>query len=230
MYAVMRPLSDEHSGRARVPLANFGRAGIVRCRECRGYINPYASFTQAGKSWRCNMCGLLNDTPAAYYAPLQASGKRVDMAGEAWAPLFANCLLDDKLRVTRHEAVMRPTIAALSCLTGIIPTQQHVQPYKAEWAQVSELFRSREPVLSAPRAHMQQHHLRIMTVVGRLAMGSLHEPNTLCWDAHEYNTCSAQMHRLTNVLIRRASRVGAPHCGYTRNFRGKRWMPSLCVQ
>jgi len=44
-----------------VPIVNFGSAGVIRCRRCRTYVNPYVTFTDAGRKWRCNLCSLLND-------------------------------------------------------------------------------------------------------------------------------------------------------------------------
>jgi protein transport protein SEC24 len=34
---------------------------ITRCRRCRSYINPFVSFTEAGRRWKCNMCFAMND-------------------------------------------------------------------------------------------------------------------------------------------------------------------------
>ncbi|KAJ2545484.1 COPII subunit [Coemansia sp. RSA 1853] len=39
---------------------------IVRCRRCRTYINPFVAFTDGGRRWRCNMCGLSNDVPLTF--------------------------------------------------------------------------------------------------------------------------------------------------------------------
>ncbi|EGW32370.1 uncharacterized protein SPAPADRAFT_138597 [Spathaspora passalidarum NRRL Y-27907] len=39
---------------------------ISRCRRCRGYINPFITFAENGRRWRCNFCNLLNDIPAAF--------------------------------------------------------------------------------------------------------------------------------------------------------------------
>ncbi|KAI9837851.1 MAG: COPII subunit [Sarea resinae] len=39
---------------------------ISRCRRCRSYINPFASFLDHGHRWRCNMCNLTNDVPQAF--------------------------------------------------------------------------------------------------------------------------------------------------------------------
>lgn len=44
-----------------VPIVNFSPGGIVRCRRCRTYVNPYVTFTDGGRKWRCNICALLND-------------------------------------------------------------------------------------------------------------------------------------------------------------------------
>ncbi|OIR58284.1 MAG: protein transporter SEC24 [Amphiamblys sp. WSBS2006] len=37
--------------------------GIIRCKVCRTYINPYAEVLPGGTRWKCNICGALNDTP-----------------------------------------------------------------------------------------------------------------------------------------------------------------------
>lgn len=44
-----------------MPIVNFASTGIIRCRRCRTYVNPYVTFTDAGRKWRCNICSLLND-------------------------------------------------------------------------------------------------------------------------------------------------------------------------
>eukprot|EP00735_Rhodelphis_limneticus_P008820 TRINITY_DN2302_c0_g1::TRINITY_DN2302_c0_g1_i1::g.20823::m.20823 TRINITY_DN2302_c0_g1::TRINITY_DN2302_c0_g1_i1::g.20823 ORF type:complete len:1061 (-),score=273.42,sp/Q9SFU0/SC24A_ARATH/43.63/0.0,Sec23_trunk/PF04811.10/2.3e-73,Sec23_helical/PF04815.10/4.5e-25,Sec23_BS/PF08033.7/7.1e-22,zf-Sec23_Sec24/PF04810.10/1.1e-19,Gelsolin/PF00626.17/8.5e-07,Sen15/PF09631.5/0.00044 TRINITY_DN2302_c0_g1_i1:511-3654(-) len=62
-----------------VPLVNFGPAGIIRCKRCRTYINPFSTFTEGGRKWRCNICGLLNEVPADYYCTLDANGQRRDL-------------------------------------------------------------------------------------------------------------------------------------------------------
>eukprot|EP00249_Psilotum_nudum_P020257 c27624_g1_i1 orf=387-3641(-) len=75
--AVVHPLAEAPPGE-EVPVVNFGASGIVRCRRCRTYVNPYAVFTDGGRRWRCNVCGLLNEVPAEYFCPLDASGRRRD--------------------------------------------------------------------------------------------------------------------------------------------------------
>ncbi|CAN4083632.1 unnamed protein product [Withania somnifera] len=76
--AVVSPLAEAPDGE-EVPVVNFAPTGIVRCRRCRTYINPYVTFTDSGRKWRCNICALLNEVPGEYFAHLDASGRRVDL-------------------------------------------------------------------------------------------------------------------------------------------------------
>ncbi|XP_027349439.1 protein transport protein Sec24-like At3g07100 [Abrus precatorius] len=76
--AVVCPLAEPPDGE-EVPIVNFAPASVVRCRRCRTYVNPYVTFTEAGRKFRCNVCTLLNDVPSEYYAQLDATGKRVDL-------------------------------------------------------------------------------------------------------------------------------------------------------
>eukprot|EP01028_Stygiella_incarcerata_P011353 TRINITY_DN637_c0_g2_i2.p1 TRINITY_DN637_c0_g2~~TRINITY_DN637_c0_g2_i2.p1 ORF type:complete len:1023 (-),score=238.34 TRINITY_DN637_c0_g2_i2:882-3950(-) len=62
-----------------VPCVNFGSSGVIRCRRCRTYINPYINFLDGGRRWQCNVCRLVNDLPADYFCPLDVSGKRTDL-------------------------------------------------------------------------------------------------------------------------------------------------------
>ncbi|KAJ3703215.1 hypothetical protein LUZ61_006920 [Rhynchospora tenuis] len=75
--AVVHPLAESPNGE-EVPVINFGNAGVIRCRRCRTYINPYVTFADSGRKWRCNLCQLLNDVPAEYFSALDASGRRYD--------------------------------------------------------------------------------------------------------------------------------------------------------
>ncbi|CAL9079241.1 unnamed protein product [Musa textilis] len=76
--AVVHPLAEAPE-KEEVPIVNFGPAGIIRCRRCRTYVNPYVTFTDAGRKWRCNLCSLLNGVPGEYYCALDASGRRFDL-------------------------------------------------------------------------------------------------------------------------------------------------------
>ena len=61
-----------------VPVVNFGSAGVVRCRRCRTYINPYVGFIDGGKRWICNVCAQPNDVPVEYFCALDNNGRRRD--------------------------------------------------------------------------------------------------------------------------------------------------------
>ncbi|KAL3648810.1 Protein transport protein Sec24A [Castilleja foliolosa] len=76
--AVVCPMAESPTGE-EVPIVNFSTTGIIRCKRCRAYVNPFVSFTENGRKWRCNMCSLLNDVPGDYFAPVDASGRRVDL-------------------------------------------------------------------------------------------------------------------------------------------------------
>ncbi|KAF7121232.1 hypothetical protein RHSIM_Rhsim13G0029500 [Rhododendron simsii] len=76
--AVVCPLAEAPDGEV-VPVVNFTPSGIIRCRRCRTYVNPYVTFTDGGRKWRCNICAWLNDVSGDYFAHLDASGKRVDL-------------------------------------------------------------------------------------------------------------------------------------------------------
>ncbi|CAI9781212.1 unnamed protein product [Fraxinus pennsylvanica] len=76
--AVVCPLAEAPDGE-EVPIVNFATTGIIRCRRCRTYVNPYVTFADHGRKWRCNICSFLNDVPGDYFAHLDASGRRVDL-------------------------------------------------------------------------------------------------------------------------------------------------------
>lgn len=59
---------------------NFLNQGIMRCKKCRTYINPYVGWLSNGRQWRCNVCGMVNDTPPSYHCHLDQNGQRSDKA------------------------------------------------------------------------------------------------------------------------------------------------------
>eukprot|EP00252_Welwitschia_mirabilis_P006493 TRINITY_DN17387_c0_g1_i1.p1 TRINITY_DN17387_c0_g1~~TRINITY_DN17387_c0_g1_i1.p1 ORF type:complete len:1038 (+),score=215.63 TRINITY_DN17387_c0_g1_i1:303-3416(+) len=75
--AVVHPLAESPDGED-IPVIDFGPSGIVRCKRCRTYINPFVNFTDGGRRWRCNVCTLLNDVTGDYFAPLDINGRRQD--------------------------------------------------------------------------------------------------------------------------------------------------------
>ncbi|KAG4161724.1 hypothetical protein ERO13_D01G073800v2 [Gossypium hirsutum] len=66
--AVVCPLAEAPEGE-EVPVINFASTGIIRCRRCRTYVNPYVTFTDAGRKW----------LPGEYFANLDATGRRIDL-------------------------------------------------------------------------------------------------------------------------------------------------------
>lgn len=77
--AVVQPLAEDPDSESPVPVIGLTSAGIVRCRRCRTYVNPFMQFTDGGRRYRCNLCGLLNDVPVEYFCSLDEHGKRRDL-------------------------------------------------------------------------------------------------------------------------------------------------------
>ena len=77
--AMLRPLA-EPSGDGITPVVNFGACGVVRCKRCRTYINPFVDFTDNGRRWKCNLCGMVNDVASQYFSHLESNGKRADLS------------------------------------------------------------------------------------------------------------------------------------------------------
>ncbi|KAI5065089.1 hypothetical protein GOP47_0019784 [Adiantum capillus-veneris] len=75
--AVAHPLAQPPENE-EVPVIDFGSSGIIRCRRCRTYINPFAVFTDNGRRWKCNLCSLNNEVPSEYYCPVDQTGRRTD--------------------------------------------------------------------------------------------------------------------------------------------------------
>ncbi|KAI8339362.1 Sec23/Sec24 trunk domain-containing protein [Chlamydoabsidia padenii] len=61
---VLAPYRSLKEGDEPVPVVSD--SVIARCRRCRTYINPFVTFVEGGQRWKCNMCFLLNDVPAAF--------------------------------------------------------------------------------------------------------------------------------------------------------------------
>lgn len=58
---VIRPYQHLHDEVNPPPLNEDGL--VVRCRRCRSYMNPFVTFIEQGRRWRCNFCRLANDVP-----------------------------------------------------------------------------------------------------------------------------------------------------------------------
>lgn len=78
---IISPLAGPPANKTElVPIVNFGACGVIRCKQCRTYINPYVQFLDNGNLWKCNVCGLKNRVPPAYFNHLDRNGKRQDLA------------------------------------------------------------------------------------------------------------------------------------------------------
>lgn len=77
---VCQPMALDTTEQAPLDVVNFGTTGIIRCKKCRAYVNPYVNWLNNGRQWRCNVCGFVNDVPNAYFCQLdQETGQRRDV-------------------------------------------------------------------------------------------------------------------------------------------------------
>ena len=61
------------------PIASYGHtSAVIRCDDCRAYINPFTEFIEGGNRFKCNLCGATNNTPSSYHSPLDLAGNRED--------------------------------------------------------------------------------------------------------------------------------------------------------
>ncbi|KAL1921839.1 uncharacterized protein VTP21DRAFT_10481 [Calcarisporiella thermophila] len=61
---ILAPYKTTKEDEVQVPVVTD--TVIARCRRCRAYINPFVTFIEGGQRWKCNLCYLLNDVPAAF--------------------------------------------------------------------------------------------------------------------------------------------------------------------
>lgn len=72
---IVKPFGVASSGE-EFPAINIGGKPIVRCKECRAYVNPFIRFIDNGMKWICNFCGDVNNTESYYYSPTNKAGVR----------------------------------------------------------------------------------------------------------------------------------------------------------
>ncbi|KAL0582673.1 hypothetical protein ABG067_007357 [Albugo candida] len=78
------PHSQDFANRSHITIGveldviNFGSTGVVRCRHCRTYINPFVQWVDNGRRWRCNLCGVSNDVASSYFSHLKSNQQRQD--------------------------------------------------------------------------------------------------------------------------------------------------------
>ena len=75
---LVKPYGELPSGEP-IPHTDFNGKTIVRCRECRAYVNPFIKFIDNGTRWICNFCQIDNATESYYYSPTDETGIRNDI-------------------------------------------------------------------------------------------------------------------------------------------------------
>ena len=77
LAAIVQPYATVYAPE-HFPVVSFGaNQSIVRCTQCRSYINPFARFIEDGTKFICNICNATNVVPSSYYS-VMSNGERVD--------------------------------------------------------------------------------------------------------------------------------------------------------
>eukprot|EP01091_Cochliopodium_minus_P016258 TRINITY_DN6039_c0_g1_i1.p1 TRINITY_DN6039_c0_g1~~TRINITY_DN6039_c0_g1_i1.p1 ORF type:complete len:857 (+),score=251.64 TRINITY_DN6039_c0_g1_i1:26-2596(+) len=129
--AVIHPLAAG----IEIPVVDLGPAGVIRCKNCRAYINPFVEFIEGGRRWRCSFCYFSNEVHSSYYRELDSNGTRVDinerpeltngvceflapseyLVGAPQAPIYLFCIDVSYTSVT--SGLLSVTVAAIkNCL------------------------------------------------------------------------------------------------------------------
>ena len=107
-------------GGVPLPVASFGDGGAVRCGSCAAVLNPFCEWLDDRKAWRCNICGMRNATPKAYYVRL--SGDAAEGGGRGGPPELSAPSYELRLGpeyLSRHPAPPA-TMLLLDCSGGAV--------------------------------------------------------------------------------------------------------------
>ncbi|DBA76931.1 TPA: hypothetical protein ACH3X1_009527 [Trebouxia sp. C0004] len=75
--AIAHPFADPPEG-SPLPVIQLENYGIIRCRRCRTYINPFMIWSEDGRRFQCNLCGMVCECPPEYFCGTDGQGKRLD--------------------------------------------------------------------------------------------------------------------------------------------------------
>lgn len=77
---VIQPLAPTHAEDAPLPVIPLRHENSepTRCTRCKGYLNPWCKYIDAGRKFVCNLCDFENSVPEDQYCPSDASGRRMD--------------------------------------------------------------------------------------------------------------------------------------------------------
>lgn len=73
--SIIASVSDPLHCNVQSQVVDFGESGPVRCTRCKAYINAFMAFVDAGRKFRCNICGHLNHTCALPDSACQADAR-----------------------------------------------------------------------------------------------------------------------------------------------------------
>jgi protein transport protein SEC24 len=76
---VFQPFAQIGESEEPVPLVHsVDRSDPLRCKTCRGFVNPHFSWPDEGTKMKCNLCGSCEDVPSNYFSPVNGLGIRTD--------------------------------------------------------------------------------------------------------------------------------------------------------